>query len=271
MGTVALALVVGLLIAMAPAQEPQQTPAAGQPAEETVTVKKPPQPKTQEEYEAAQKLTNVSLSPDRMIALAEEFVQNFPDSELRGFAYRRAMEGYGEKNDFPRMQEFGEKALALDPENAAVLLLLALAMPERTRQTDLDREEKLNTAEEYAKRALSAIDKSQKPNPQMSDAEWDQMRNDARAQSYAALGYVALKRSQYSAAEEYLKKSIELQVQKDPVVYWRLGLTYEMMKKYELARDTLKQAVELGGVRVGQRDSAAEELQRVETLLKKQQ
>ena len=164
------------------------------------------------------------------------------------------------------MQEFGEKALAVDPEDAAVLLLLALAMPEQMRQTDLDREEKLNTAEEYAKRALAAIDKSQKPNPQVSDAQWDQIRNDARAESYAALGYVALKRSQYSAAEEYLKKSIELQVQKNPVVYWRLGLTYEMMKKYELARDALKEAVELGGVRVGQRD-----LQRVEELLKKQQ
>ena len=82
--TVTLALVVGLLIAMAPAQEPEQTPDAfGLPAEETVTVKKAPQAKTQEEFDEYQKLIDASLTPDQMISLAEEFVQQFPDSELK--------------------------------------------------------------------------------------------------------------------------------------------------------------------------------------------
>ena len=268
---VALALVIGLLIVMAPAQEPEQTPDAfGLPAEETVTVKKPPQAKTQEEYEAAQKLNNASLSPDQMISLAEGFVQKFPDSELKVFAYLKAMEGYRQKNDFPKMHEFGEKALAMDSENLQALLWLALFIPERTRNTDLDREEKLKQAEDYAKRAMSAIEKTEKPDPEMLDTVWERTVNDTRAGSYEALGHVALKRGQHPTAADFFKKAIELQAEKDPIVLWRLGLTYRIMNKYELARDALKQAVDAGGVKVGLRDHAAEELQRLEELLKKQ-
>ena len=268
---VTLALVVGLLIAMAPAQEPSQTPDTfGLPAEETVTGKKPPQPRTQEEYEAAQKLNNVSLSPDRMIALAEEFVQKFPDSDYKGFAYRTAMEGYRQKNNFPKMHEFGEKALEEDPDDAVVLVRLATAIPMRTRPTDLNKKEKLKQAEEYARRALAAIPKMLKPDPEALDAEWESVQNDLRGSSYAALGHVAYLRDQYPASADFFKKAIELKANKDAVVHLLLGLTYRAMNKLELARDALKQTVELEtDSMVG--NLAAQHLQRVEKLLEKQQ
>ena len=266
--TMAVALAAGLLIALAPAQEPQPTPGAAQQAP---AVKRQPQAQSQEELDTFNKLVSPSLSADQMITLADEFVQKYPDSELLGHVYRGAMEGYRLKNDFRKMLEFGEKALAVDPEDGVTLLLLALAIPERTRETDLGRDQKLNKAEEYAKRALAAIDKMQKPNPMIADAEWDRMRNDVRGQSHAALGFVAMHRKQYPAAEDFFKKSIELQPEKDPIVLWRLGRTYEFMKKYELARDALKEAVEMGGVKVpGRGDLAAKDLQRVEKEFNKQ-
>ncbi len=270
MTTVTLALVVGLLIAMAPAQEPEQTPDTfGLPAEETPTGKKPPQPKTEEEYRAAQELSNLSLSPDRMITLAVEFVQQFPDSDYKGLAYRAAMEGYGEKNNVPKMREFGEKALTEDPDDTWVLVRLATVIPMRTRPTDLNKKEKLKQAEEYARHALAVIPKMSKPNPEMSDAEWKSGQNDLRGDSYAALGHVAQIREQYPAAVDFFKKAIELMASKDAVVHLRLGVTYRAMNELELARDTLKQTVEI------QRDGmvgnlAAQHLQRVEKLLEKQ-
>ena len=270
MTTVTLALVVGLLIAMAPAQEPSQTPDTfGLPAEETVTGKKPPQAKTEEEYDAAQELSNRSLSPDRMIALAEEFVQKFPDSDYKSFAYRTAMEGYRGKNNFPKMLEFGEKALAEDPDDAEVLVRLATVIPMRTRPTDLNRKEKLKQAEEYARHALAVIPKMPKSDPEASDAEWESGQNDLRGDSYAALGHVAQIREQYPAAVDFFKKAIELKANKDAVVHLRLGVTYRSMNKLELARDALKQTVEI------ERDSmvgdlAAQHLKRVEKLLEKQ-
>ena len=90
-----------------------------------------------------------------------------------------------------------------------------------------------------------------------------------RGDSYAALGHVAQLRGQYPAAVDFFKKAIEHQANKDAVVHFRLGVTYRAMNKLELARDTLKQTVEI------ERDSmvgdlAAQHLQRVEKLLEKQ-
>jgi tetratricopeptide (TPR) repeat protein len=273
MRTAALALVVGLLIVLAPAQVPQQTPDTDQPDQpdqQAPSAPKGPMAETEEELEAYQKLLDASLTPDQMISLAEEFVQMFPDSELNSFVYLKAMEGYRQKGDFPKLREFGEKSLAIDPENVQALLWLALFIPERTKNTDLDREEKLKQAEDYAKRALAAIEKKEKPDPEMLDTVWERAINDMRASSYDALGHVAMKRGRYEAAADFFKKTIDLQAEKDSIVLWRLGLTYRIMKKYELARDTLKQAVDAGGVKVGLRDLAAEELQRIEESLKKQ-
>ena len=270
MRTAALALLVGLLIVLAPAQEPQQTPDTGQPDQQAPSAPEGPMAETEEELEAYQKLLDASLTADQMISLAEEFVQMFPDSELNSFVYLKAMEGYRQKGDFPKLREFGEKSLAIDPENVQALLWLALFIPEQTKNTDLDREEKLKHAEDYAKRALAAIEKKEKSDPEMLDTVWERAVNDMRASSYDALGHVAMKRGRYEAAADFFKKAIALQVEKNPIVLWRLGLTYRIMKKYELARDALKQAVDAGGIRHGTRDYAAEELQRLEELLEKQ-
>ncbi len=278
----AAGLAAGWLAAQQPAPTPppapsSQAPQAAPPAPPAQpAAKKQPQAKTKEEFEALQKLSDPALPPDQKISLSEEFLQKFPDSELKSFVYRKELEAYQQKNDFSKMREFGEKVLELDPEEAVTLILLASAIPERTRETDLDKEQKLSQAEEYARRALGAIDKLEKPSPQMLDADWDKLRNDARAQSHAAIGMVALQRKQFPAAETAFKKAVELQNQKDPVVYWRLGITYEFSKKYEEAREALKQSVAAGGVKIPgaegkTRDLAAEELARVEDILKKRQ
>jgi len=274
----AAALAACLIAAGAPAQQPAP---AGQPAQAKAPAQaqtsspcpapKQPQAKNKEEFDEIQKVADPSLTPDQRIAQAEEFIKKFEQSDLRPFAHRAAMQAYQIKNDFPKMLQHGEKVLELDPSDVLSLILLAGAIPERTRETDLDKEQRLNQAEDFAKRALSAIDCLAKPNPQMPDDDWKRVQDDARAQSHAALGLVSLQRKQYPAAEQSFKKSVEMQAQKDPIVLWRLGLTYELMKKYEQARDALKQAVALGGVKVGTRDYAGEELQRVEEFLKKRQ
>ncbi len=244
----ALSLVAaGFLLAQPPPQQPAPQQQPGQPA-----AKKQPAPKTKEEYDDYQKFWS-SQDPDEKIKLAEAFLQKYPDSELKAFAYRKEMEAYQQKNNFDKMREFGEKVLEADPSDAISLILLASAIPERTKETDLDKDQKLNSAEDYAKRALSAIEKLEKPSPQMTDQQWDQARNEARANAYAALGLVNLQRKQYPGAEESFRKTTQLQAQPDPIVWWRLGLSLELQKKYDDALVALKKSADLGGVKLGRR------------------
>jgi tetratricopeptide (TPR) repeat protein len=251
----------GLLLAQA-----AQTPPAGQQQPGQPAAKKQPAPKTKEEYDAYQKFWGAT-TPDDKIKFSEEFLQKYPDSELKAWAYRKEMEAYQQKNDFEHMREFGEKAIEAEPNDVMALLLLAGAIPERTKESDLDRDEKLNTAEKYSKRALEAIEKMEKPSPQYTDAQWDAARNDARSQVHAALGLVNLHRKNYTAAEESFRKATQLQTQPDPVVWWRLGLTLQFLKKYEDALTVLDKAVSLGGVKVGDKDFAVEERDRVKKFL----
>jgi tetratricopeptide (TPR) repeat protein len=209
----------------------------------------------------------LAQDPDEKIKLSEEFLQKYPESELKVFAYRKEMEAYQQKNDFEKMRDFGEKVLEADPEDAISLILLASAIPERTRDTDLDKEQKLNTAETYATRALAAIDKLVKPAPTITDEQWDQVRNDARSQAHASLGYIALQRKNYTLAEESYVKATKLQGQPDPIVWWRYGLALQLTKKYEESLAALEKAVSLGGVKSGGRDLAADERDRVKKYL----
>jgi len=248
--------------AAAPAQQPQQ---AAPPAVKQPTVK------TKEEGEALQKLFgDQTLTPDQKITLAEEFLLRFPKSEFKTMVLLEEVKACQQKNDFPNMLDFGEKVLKEEPENAITLILLSTTIPERTGENDLDRDVKLGKAESYAKRALAAIDKLPKMNPQTSDEDWDKVRNDARGQVWAGLGLVAMVRKQFTAAEEAFQKAASLQMRQDPVAYWRLGLALQGNKKYAEAREALKKSVAAGGVKVGGRDLAADELKRVEDFLSRQ-
>lgn len=228
--------------------------------------KKQPAPKTPEEYAAYQQFWNAQ-EPDDKIKFAEEFLQKYPDSELKTYAYRKEMEAYQQKNDFEHMRDFGEKVLDAEPGDAISLILLATAIPERTKDTDLDKDQKLSTAENYAKRALEAIAKLEKPSPQMTDQQWEAVRNDARSNAYAALGLVNLYRKSYGAAEESFRKATELQAQPDPILWWRLSLTLDFSKKFEDALSAAEKSVSLGGVKMGGRDVAADERDRIKKIL----
>jgi len=239
---------------MAGRAAPQTQPAGKQAASAPGT----PQAKTLEEYDAYQKFWSTA-DPDQKILLAEEFLKKFPASDLKVFAYRKEMEAYQQKNDFERMKEFGEKILAADPSDVIALTLLATAIPERTLDTDPGKDRALNAAEEYARRALSAIDKLEKPSAQYSDPQWEQLRNQARSQAWGALGLVNLQRRNYAASEEAFQKATQLATDPDPVLWFRASMALRFSKKYEEALAGLKKCVEMGGVKLQGKDLCVEE------------
>ena len=200
--------------------------------------------------------------PDEQIRLIEDFLLQYPDSELKEFAFQSATQAYQSKNDFTRVLTYGELTLAENENNLVALLVLASAIPERTGKNDADRDEKLAEAEQYGKRALDLLLKLPQP-ANLTPGQWEQTKREAAATSHAALGMMNLIREDFEKAEAELKLAADLASQPDPVTFYRLGLAYSFQREFDLALDALDRAAGVGGVKIpapegGTRDLVAE-------------
>jgi len=200
---------------------------------------KQPQPKSQKEVEALQALFNAQ-TPDERITAADQLLIKFADTEFKAIALYLAAASYEQKNDFDKMVIYAERTLEADPKNYASMLMLASGIAKRTREFDLDKEEKLAKSEKYAKQALEIIPTAPKPNPQLTDEQWAGAKKDFEAQAYEAFGLCAMVRKKYDAAIENYRKSVETANQPDPAVILRLAQAYNLAEKPDEALSTLE-------------------------------
>ena len=204
--------------------------------------KRAPAAKTQPEfdaYKAAIQLTD----PAAAEKAAQDFSAKFPDSELRVVLYKSAMQKYQANAD--KMLEMAQKALAIDPDDPEALVTASQVLAEKTRDTDLDRDQKIAEAKKDAERALVTVD-SDVPTAGFPPEKIDQFKRFVRSEAYAILGTLASNAKNYAEAETNLRKSIEaFPEQVDPVAVLRLAIALDMQSKYPDALKYANQAVDL--------------------------
>ncbi|MBI4459501.1 MAG: hypothetical protein HY648_05535 [Acidobacteria bacterium] len=237
-----------------PTKEVQSAPAA----ETAPPQNEPPRAKSPEELEAYEKFTQAQ-DPDERIRLVEDFLLQYPDSELKEYAFQVATQAYQAKNDYARVLTYGELTLAENENNLVVLLVLAAAIADRTSQDDADREEKFADAERYAKRALERLATLEKP-LEAVQPEWEQAKRNAEGTAHAALGMVAMLRRDFARAESEFRLAVSLTSPSDPVLLYRFGLCYFFQQKHDLALDVLGRAAALGGVKVPAAEGGTKDL-----------
>src|ERR1051326_7449174 len=165
-----LVVVLGLtvaataLLAQAPAAgaqqpKPAQPPQAAQP-QAPKSSKGAPQAKTQEEFKAYQEAAQAVMGQDVAAgeAAADKFAAQFPESDLRVLLYTTLMNNFQQQNNADKTVEYGRKVLTLDADNPIALVMVATVLAERTRDTDLDKDERFAEAIKDAKDALETID-----------------------------------------------------------------------------------------------------------------
>lgn len=214
-----------------------------------------PQPKSQEELDALLAIQNAQ-GPDERIEAVHNLLTNFKNTEFKEWANFMAMLSYQQKNDFENMLLYGEKTLELNPDNADVMVQLAYAIPARTGEFDLDKEEKLAKAEGYAKKALRLIPTMPKKTPDMPDDEWLMIKKDLMSQVHDSLGLIALKRDDYDAAEDSFRKSLEVASQQGASTFYHLASTLRQKGELDEALGMADKAIAAGGVQAGGRDLA---------------
>jgi len=241
-----------------------QTAPAGQAAAAPAG-KRQPQAKTQDEfaaYKAAAALTD-SAAQEKA---AGDFATKFPDSELRSLLYKAVMHGYQQANNADKMMEVSEKILTYDADDPEALLGVAQVLAERTRDTDLDRDQRLAESRKDAQRALVTVD-TDVPSTGYPPEQLNAFKGFLRSEAYAILGTLDFNAKAWADAEGNLRKSIDAFPQQvDPIAVFRLSVSLDMQNRYPEALKYANQAVDLTKEGTNAGDAARKEKDRLTQL-----
>jgi tetratricopeptide (TPR) repeat protein len=213
-------------------------------------------------YNAAKALTE----PAAQEKAANDFATKFADSELRMVLYEAAMHGYQQANDADKMMEMARKVLSYDADQPEALLGVAQVLAERTHDTDLDKDQRLDEAKKDAQRALVTVD-TDIPTAGLPADKVELYKGFLRSEAYSIIGTIEYNAKAWTDAEGDLRKSIDAFPQQvDPVAVLRLSLTLDQQKKYAEALKYANQAVELTQPTTGAGKAAREEKDRLTQL-----
>jgi tetratricopeptide (TPR) repeat protein len=241
----------------------QQTAPAGQTA--APAGKRPPQAKTQPEFDAYKAAAGLT-DPAAQEKAAGDFATKFPDSELRPLLYKSVMHAYQQANNAEKMMEMAQKVLTYDPDDPEALVGVAQVLAERTRETDLDKDQRLAEAKKDAQRALVTVD-TDVPTSGYPPEQLAAFKSFLRSEAYEVLGTIDYNAKAWTDAEGNLRKSIDAYPQQlDPVGVLRLSLTLDQENKYPEALKYAGQAVDLTKEGTATGDAARKERDRLTQL-----
>jgi tetratricopeptide (TPR) repeat protein len=155
------------------------------------------------------------------------------------------MHGYQQSNNADKMMDMAKKVLNYDPDDPEALLGVAQVLAERTRDTDLDKDQRLAEAKKDAERALQTIE-TDIPTAGQPQDRIDAYKGFLRSEAYAILGTISFNAKAWTDAEAGLRKSIDAFPQQvDPIAVFRLAVALDMQNKIPEALKYANQAVDL--------------------------
>lgn len=220
------------------------TSAPGTPATQPVPHSKgAPQAKTQDEFKAYQEVA-AKTDPTQMEQAADAFAQKFPNSELRVVLYNNLMNLFRNAGATDRAVAAGRKSLAIDPTDPVPNVMVATSLAQTTRDTDLDKDDRLNEASRDAQRAIDNIDTGMAIPPNTPPEKIAAAKNSILEMAYEVLGTVAMNKKDFPAAEAAFRKGLDVnKTEPDGVLYLRLAIALDNQKKYPEALQATENAI----------------------------
>ena len=175
-------------------------------------------------YSRAQNWAKVMEAADRAVA--------FPKADLRlkTFAMENAMVAAQQSNNFEKIVEYGDKLLAMDPNNLNAMITLSNMLPERLPMDDAGKKAALDKALGLATKAMGGVQQIfTQPKPaQITEAQWTQEKANLEGNLMATMGFIALNNRDYPKATEHYETALK-SIPKDGVAHFRLGLAYQFL------------------------------------------
>jgi tetratricopeptide (TPR) repeat protein len=203
---------------------------------------KQPRPKSQKELDGLIAINNATDAKARIAAI-DDVLTKFADTEFKPSLLIMGAATYQQIGDTENMIIWAERALEADAKNYQAMLMLGNAYATRTKEFDLDKEDKLKKAEDYANRALEALKTAEKPNAQITDDQWNEAKKSLTAQAHEVLGTSALVRKKYDVAITEFKTAVAASTPPDPATLVRLASAYDQAGKPDDALPLLEQVM----------------------------
>jgi|SRR4051794_36389517 tetratricopeptide (TPR) repeat protein len=228
-------------------QPPQQQPAPGDKNTPPGDKNKEAAPISMDQQAAAQSSPEEEAAfkafqdapvsdPAKKDQLGEEFIQKYPQSKYRGAVYQGLVSGYFATNQVPKLLDAGDKELALNPNDAPVLAVVAQTIARSFNGKAPDAQQQLDKAEQYSKRAIEITPTLPKP-PNLTDDAFVMAKNDTLEMAHGGLGLVYIRKAKFAEAIPELEQSIKADThpQQDPVNYYLLGMAHSKTSHYDAA------------------------------------
>ena len=222
-------------------QQTQQPPSSGQqPVEGTQPPPAAEAPKTDPEEEAAYTtFYNAKSDSPGQIKLGEGFIQKYPSSQHVEGIYSRLAQLYFNAQNYDKMQAAADKALALNPDDVNVLVLMGWFIPHNYNPDDLGAERRLDIAEKYETHALAVLPSITKP-AGITDEQFDKTKTELTSQAHSGLGLVYFRRQQYENSVKELQQSTQIGSQPDPVDFYVMGVELKQLNRLGDAADAFQ-------------------------------
>ena len=207
---------------------------------------------------ADQELQAISRETEaqKRLTMLQEFVQKFSsDPQAVAYGNSQLSQQYFEQGDTSKAMEFGEKALAAQPNNLEIIVALTSVAQKMNAN-----EKVVVRAETYARKALE-LSKTQPAD----DSNKQQLYSGL---AHSALGYCLLKQEKVAPAIPELKTATaDLKNQPEPysVALFRLGYAYAKSNQLAAAKAPLTEAA---GMQGPYQQAARELLSRIATATK---
>lgn len=205
-------------------------------------------PKADPEEEAAYK-TFFDTKPeeaDKRIQLGEQYVQKYPSGKYLEPVYQGLTTAEYDKQDLPKMYADADKALALNPDDVTVLVLVGWVIPRRYDADDLAAESRLDKGEKYEKHALEVLAALPKP-ATLTDEQFAKVKAQGQAQAHSGLGLIYYRRQNYAESVEELKKATADSANLDPADFYIMGVGLTQLKRFSESADAFQKCAQMPG------------------------
>ncbi len=232
-----------------PPATPTTTPATtGQAAPATAPLTMAEVPKIDPAEETAYKAFS-DLKPeekDKQIQLGEQFVQKYPLSKYDLQVYTQLTQDYYDKNDVDKMYASGDKALALNPDDVSVLVLVGWVIPHSSHANDLEGDRMLDKAEKYEKHALELLATLPKP-ATLTDEQFAKVKIQAQSEAHSGLGLVYFRRQDFANSIAELQQGVSTAPSPDPTDYFVMGRELDHLNRLAEAVDAYQKCSQIPG------------------------